>query len=82
MKSSLKDITNLPSWDTMSKHWKANILSKFEFVWTEEETRNFCGVMMDPVEFLPLYMRRFLGRRELEDNVPVPGTYYAQFKVG
>ena len=64
----------------MANYWKREIISDYNFVW-REDPRELCGVMMDPVHFIPLYLKRFLGRRELEGKLPVPGTYAIELKV-
>ena len=72
----------LPAWESMVKYWKSEILPEPNFVWREAPNpREICGVVLDPVLFIPMYMRRFLARMEMEGKLPVPGTYSVEFKV-
>ena len=43
--------------------------------------RQFCGLVMDPREFFPVYLQRFLRRMELEGDLPIAGNYEVEFKV-
>lgn len=36
---------------------------------------------MDPAQFIPEYLRRYLCRMDLEDSLPAPGNYKVVFKV-
>ena len=65
----------------MSSFWKSDILSNFHHVWSEGENRELCGIMMDPVTFIPVYLGRFLIRQEMEERLPPPGYYKVEFKV-
>ena len=66
----------------MSSYWKSEIISPFRLVWSaEEDLSDICGVMMDPVEFIPLYLKRTLMRLEMEESLPPSGTYVVEFKV-
>ena len=58
-------------------------MAEINLVWKnlEDGRRELSGVMMDPREFLPLYLRRFLHRRELEGDLPVAGNYEIEVKV-
>ena len=72
----------LPSWDSMAKYWKSEILSDPHFVRRDAPNpREICGVVLDPAIFIPMYMKRFLTRMEMEGKLPVPGTYSVEFKV-
>ena len=73
----------LPAWEVLSAFWKSEILTEIKLVWKDLENgrRQLCGVMMDPREFLPLYLGRFLLRRELEGDLPVAGNYEIEVKV-
>ena len=84
LKSSLKDLIVLPSWEKMSHFWKLHILADIKSLWRdiEGEDRQFCGVCLDPVQFLPLYLKRFLERLNLEGHLPDAGNYRVEFKVG
>ena len=83
VKSSFKELINLPAFETVSKNWKKNILTEIKFIWKGDkgEDKELCGVAMDPVLFIEQYMARFLKRRELEGSLPEPGHYEAVFKV-
>ena len=65
----------------MSEYWKGNIVTEFHHVKTYEDPRVLCGVLMDPKDFLPNYLRRMLVRWHIEGNLPPPGYYRVQFKV-
>ena len=80
MKSSLKDLITLPSWENLSEYWKAQILAPILPIW-KGEPRGLCGVMVDPATFIPQYVRRFLCRMELDGCLPVPGNYKIILKV-
>ena len=58
------------------KYWRDKIIPDFSIIW-RDDPRELCGVLMDPVLFLPLY----LERRELEGDLPVPGSYVIELKV-
>ena len=62
------------------KYWRDKIIPDFSIIW-RADPRELCGVLMDPVLFLPLYLARFLERRELEGDLPVPGSYVIELKV-
>ena len=74
IKSSLKDLIFLPPWEDLSCYWKREILTSCRYVW-KDEPRVLCGIMLDPREFLPNYIRRMLHRKQME------GYYDIQFKV-
>ena len=80
MKTSLKDLVTLPSWEELSQYWKKHILSTILPIW-KGDPRRLCGVMMDPAEFIPDYIRRFLGRMDLDNSLPAPGYYRIVLKV-
>ena len=80
IKSSLKDLIYLPPWEDLSCYWKREILTSCRYVW-KDEPRVLCGIMLDPREFLPNYIRRMLHRKQMDGNVPEPGYYDIQFKV-
>ena len=65
----------------MSEYWKGNIVTEFHNVKTKEVPRALCGVMMDPMDFLPNYLRRMLIRWHIEGRLPASGYYRVQFKV-
>ena len=65
----------------MVDYWKSEILTEFHAVWREDETRSFCGVVLDPQFFIPLYLVRLLKRKQLEGSLPEPGHYRVQIKV-
>ena len=80
VKSSLQKLLLLPSWESLVKYWRDKIIPDFSIIW-RDDPRELCGVLMDPVLFLPLYLARFLERRELEGDLPVPGSYVIELKV-
>ena len=80
IKCSLNEKVSLPSWDSMAKYWKKEIIPDIRYVW-REEPRDVCGVITDPALFIPLHMKRFLERMELEGKLPVPGSYKIEIKV-
>ena len=79
----MRELVVLPAWEAMSRVWKIEILAEIQPIWrdVEGQERQFCGVLMDPRKFLPMYMERFLRRRELDGNLPVAGNYEVEFKV-
>ena len=79
----MRELVVLPAWEAMSRVWKIEILAEIKPIWrdVEGQERQFCGVLMDPRKFLPMYMERFLRRRELDGNLPVAGNYEVEFKV-
>ena len=64
----------------MAKYWKTEILPEVTYLW-KNNPREVCGVTVDPVVFLSMYMKRFLYRMNQEGMLPVPGTYSVEFKV-
>ena len=80
IKSSLKQLVILPPWEALSRNWKAEILTPFKYLWKGEE-RELCGVAMDPCQFIKQYLSRFLLRRKMEDDLPVPGNYKIKIKA-
>ena len=80
IKSSLKKLITLPSWEIMAEYWKDEILTDFNFAW-KNDPREFCGVLVDPADFIPLYLGRFLARKEMEGKLPAPGKFAVEFKV-
>ena len=80
VKSSFKELMTLPAFEVLSKNWKDDILTEFNFIWKGED-RELCGIAMDPVKFIKQYMVRFLGRREMEGHLPEPGNYQIQLKA-
>ena len=44
--------------------------------------RQLCGVLLDPVEFYPCYMTRFLMMVELAGTPLAPGNYFTESKLG
>ena len=81
LKSSLKDLMTLPPWEVLSNYWKLNILTEIHPVW-KKDPRYLCGVLLDPVEFFPCVMTRFLMRMEREGTPLAPGNYAAEKKLG
>ena len=67
----------------MSSYWKEEILTEIHTIskTTEDGMRLVIGVLLNPKEFLPLYLRRFLKRREMEGDLPAAGNYRIEFKV-
>ena len=80
IKSSFKDHVTLPAWDALFKNWRNKILTEFGYIW-KGETRELCGVAMDPVQFIKNYLLRFLSRRKMEGDLPHPGHYKIKIKV-
>ena len=80
MKTSLKDLVDLPAWEKMSSYWKKEILPTIHPCW-RGEPRVMCGAVIDPKEFLPSYLSRWLKRKEMEGKLPEEGYYKVQFKV-
>ena len=64
----------------MAKYWKTEILPELKYLY-KDGSREVCGVTVDPVVFLSMYMKRFLYRMDQEGILPVPGTYSIEFKV-
>ena len=83
LKCSTKELWTLPAWETMSGYWKELIMTEIHTIskTTEDGIRLLIGVLLDPREFLPLYMKRFIERREMEGEFLVPGNYQIEFKV-
>ena len=81
IKCSLKELVTFPSWEVLSKFWKEYILSEIRFLWNGNPGR-LSGVVMDPIKFIPLYLKRFLMRREMEGHLPPAGNYEIKIKVG
>lgn len=69
----------LPPFVTLSQNWKGKILTEIKYIWKDGE---LCGVTMDPCKFIKNYLLRFLQRRQLEGQCPVPGNYKIKIKVG
>ena len=65
----------------MAEYWKKEILADYHAIWREDELRSFCGVVLDPEVFIPLYLGRLLKRKQLEKALPEPGHYKVQIKV-
>ena len=80
MKTSLKDLVDLPAWENMSAYWKKEILTNIYPTW-RGEPRVLCGAVLDPKEFLPSYLARMLMRKDMEGKLPPEGYYKVQFKV-
>ena len=80
MKSSLKEMVILPSFEKISSYWKEEILTSIYRVW-KKEPRALCGVLLDPKDFLSTYLFRMLMRLQLERNLPSPGNYKVTIKV-
>ena len=80
IKSSLKELVTLPSWEILSKFGKENIVVDLQFLW-KGDPRILCGVTMDPFKFIPLYLRRFVERRDMEGDLPPSGHYKIKIKV-
>ena len=80
MKSSLKKLIDL---EKMSLHWKNEMLAEMKPIWRDllGRQRQFCGLVMDPRKFFPVYLQRFLRRMELEGDLPIAGNYEVEFKV-
>ena len=82
IKSSFKDLVHLLPWESLSRYWKEEILAKFCYVWRKEgQVKALCGILMDPEDFLPKYVRRMLARHDMEGCLPDPGYYQIVFKV-
>ena len=77
----MRELVVLPAWEAMSRVWKIEILAEIQPIWrdVEGQERQFCGVLMDPRKFLPMYMERFLRRRELDGDLPVAGNYEVEW---
>ena len=50
------------------------------FLW-KGEPRSLCGVIMDPLKFIPLYLMRFVERRDLDGDLTFAGHYKIKIKV-
>ena len=79
--TSVKDLLLVPSWETLSRYWKEEILTEVHSVW-KKDPRELCGVLLDPKEFFPSVMLRFLMARELEGHPLAPGVYSILKKLG
>ena len=82
----MKDLLVTPSWETLSAHWKKEILTEIIHVWKDDprqstNLRQMCGVLLDPKDFFPKYMTRFLMRMEKEGNPVPPGSFDVEAKV-
>ena len=66
----------------MALYWKKEIITDMKAIWKgEEASRQFCGAMLDPKEFFPIYLRRILERKKLDGEEIAPGYYTVKFKV-
>ena len=81
LKTSLKDIVYLESHETLSSHWKENIVIPIKNIFQEENRDIQCGVVFDPSVFIPHYLKRYLMRMEREGTPLVPGYYDMVAKV-
>ena len=78
LKSSLKDTVILDSHTSLSSYWKDMIITSIKPIFNNNIQ---CGVVFDPMEFIPKYILRFLKRQEMEGNVIPPGNYEVTMKV-
>ena len=76
----MKEYVILQSWEKIAAYWKTRILTNIQYVWKGDPSE-LCGVLMDPAQFIPLYVERFLVRRELEGDPLQPGHYVIEIKV-
>ena len=81
-KASLKDFVFLESFETLSLYWKQNIMCPIRNIYQEEKRDIMCGVCINPVEFIPHYLKRFLIKQEKLGNPLVAGHYKVVFKAG
>ena len=81
LKTSLRGHVYLASHETLSTHWKENILVPIQNIYQEENSEIQCGVMFDPSVFIPHYLKRFLMRQDREGKPLSPGNYKIVMKV-
>ena len=79
-KSSTKELLVTPAWETLSTYWKSEIMTEIHPIY-KEDPKQLCGALLDPKEFIPKYLYRFLLRQEKEGNKVPPGSYAIEFKV-
>ena len=80
IKCSFKDLVTFPSWEVLSQYWKKNMLVDLQFLY-KGDPRRLCGVTMDPFTFIPLYLKRFIERKEMEGYLLPSGHYKIIIKV-
>ena len=80
IKSSFKEIVYLQPWEKMAENWRKEILTSFHAIY-KGDPKIVCGVLLDPMEFLPCYIRRMLLRMKMDGILPEAGLYNIQFKV-
>ena len=68
------------SFEDLSQYWKANILVE-SLPLFDKDTGGQIGRYLDPKEFIPLHMTRWLQRMEMEGKLPPPGNYHMKGKV-
>ena len=71
----------VPSWEAISDYWKREIMTEIHPVW-KKEPRQLCGVILDPAQFFPSCMKRFLMKQERVGAPLAPGNYSIELKVG
>ena len=71
----------VPSWEAITDYWKKEVLTEIHLVW-KKDPRQLCGVILDPVEFIPFSMKRFLMRQDRAGVPLAPGNYAIELKVG
>ena len=81
LKTSLKNELYLLSHAKLSEYWKENIITTIFFMYKDKEKKFPVGVVFNPEEFIPQYLKRFLLRQELEGKPLSPGHYEVLFKV-
>ena len=82
MKTSLKDFVSLEAHESLSSHWKEEILAPIKDIHEENNRDIQVGVLFDPALFIPLYLKRFLMRQEKEGNpLPLGGHFKIVLKV-
>ena len=80
-KTSVKDLMTVPSWEVITDYWKKEIMTEIHLVW-KKDPRQLCGVILDPVQFIPCCMKRFLMRQDRGGTPLAPGNYSIELKVG
>ena len=71
----------MESHEKLSQYWKEEILCPMKPIFQEEHKEIQCGVLFDPTEFIPLYLKRFLMKQEKAGNPLPPGHYEIVMKV-
>ena len=80
-KASLKNHVILESHEKLSQFWKEELMSPIKNIYKEENRNIQCGVMFDPSEFIPHYLKRFVMKQEKAGNPLAPGHYSIVLKV-